>query len=233
MNSKNKGFTLIELLAVIVLLAIVGIVGANLIITRLNKAKVDTMINDFMDLQKEIAYKSMNDDICGGQSFTTRAELRDGIEGKGWYTVYRCTKYYDVSADDYKVFLGYATRVYNSDGTLYTDEDKKNKKDKFSYYINKKTQERVLLHYVSNNPYKYVDTTGNSYTKENLSNNYLKELDNGLLYVQLAARKSGKFKNVSFTNEDRKKICEGYTKGSCGTSSISDRNAFIVAKKEL
>ena len=53
--NKNKGFTLIELLAVIVLLAIVGIVGANLIITRLNKAKADTMINDFMDLQKEIA----------------------------------------------------------------------------------------------------------------------------------------------------------------------------------
>ena len=55
MNNKNKGFTLIELLAVIVLLAIVGIVGANLIITRLNKAKVDTMMTDFKDLQKEIA----------------------------------------------------------------------------------------------------------------------------------------------------------------------------------
>ena len=71
--NKNKGFTLIELLAVIVLLAIVGIVGANLIITRLNKAKVDTMMTDFKDLQKEIAYKIMNDDICGGQEFTTKA----------------------------------------------------------------------------------------------------------------------------------------------------------------
>ena len=54
MKSK-KGFTLIELLAVIVLLAIVGVVGANLIITRLNKGKVDTFVNDYRDIVKEVS----------------------------------------------------------------------------------------------------------------------------------------------------------------------------------
>ncbi len=53
---KNRqGFTLIELLAVIVLLAIVGVVGANLIITRLNKGKVDTFVNDYRDIVKEVS----------------------------------------------------------------------------------------------------------------------------------------------------------------------------------
>ena len=52
---KNyRGFTLIELLAVIVLLAIVGIVGANLIITRLNKAKKDTYKKYLLDVSKDI-----------------------------------------------------------------------------------------------------------------------------------------------------------------------------------
>ena len=52
---NKKGFTLIELLAVIVLLAIVGVVGANLIITRLNKGKVDTFVNDYQDIVKEVS----------------------------------------------------------------------------------------------------------------------------------------------------------------------------------
>lgn len=52
---NKKGFTLIELLAVIVLLAIVGVVGANLIITRLNKGKVDTFVNDYRDIVKEVS----------------------------------------------------------------------------------------------------------------------------------------------------------------------------------
>ena len=64
MNNKNKGFTLIELLAVIVLLAIVGIVGANLIITRLNKAKKDTLVNNINDSVQSFAYSLVSDDTC-------------------------------------------------------------------------------------------------------------------------------------------------------------------------
>ena len=230
MNNKNKGFTLIELLAVIVLLAIVGIVGANLIITRLNKAKVDTMMTDFKDLQKEIAYKMMNDDICGEQEFTTEAEFKNGVDGIGWYYVYNCTKYYDISSTDYNVFLGYSTKRYQIDGV--TEYKKGDSGYAWSYYTNKTTNKKVLMRKVASNPYKYVDNNGNEYDEAALKN-FKKELDTSLLYVELSTKGSGKFKNVSFTNEDRKKICEGYTKGSCGTSSKTDRKAYIVAKKEL
>ena len=68
---NKKGFTLIELLAVIVLLAIVGVVGANLIITRLNKGKVDTFVNDYQDIVKEVSAAQIEGmDNCGGSSTT-------------------------------------------------------------------------------------------------------------------------------------------------------------------
>lgn len=70
---NKKGFTLIELLAVIVLLAIVGVVGANLIITRLNKGKVDTFVNDYQDIVKEVSAAQIEgmddcDDITTGST---------------------------------------------------------------------------------------------------------------------------------------------------------------------
>lgn len=70
---NKKGFTLIELLAVIVLLAIVGVVGANLIITRLNKGKVDTFVNDYQDIVKEVSAAQIEgmencDDITAGST---------------------------------------------------------------------------------------------------------------------------------------------------------------------
>lgn len=229
MNNKNKGFTLIELLAVIVLLAIVGIVGANLIITRLNKAKVDTMMTDFKDLQKEIAYKMMNDDICGGKEFTTEAEFKTGIDGTGWYYVYDCTKYYDISSTDYNVFLGYSTKRYQKDGV--TEYKKGDEGGAWAYYTKKGETTPKLLH-KNKDSYTYIDRDNNTYSEE-VMKDYIKVLDTSLLYVELSTKGSGKFKNVSFTKEDRKKICEGYTKGSCGTSSKSDRKAYIVAKKEL
>ena len=124
--NKNKGFTLIELLAVIVLLAIVGIVGANLIITRLNKAKADTMINDFMDLQKEIAYKMMNDSICGNEENNWPTDV---TYNGSWQTVSYCTKYYDINSDDYILKIGYGRPTYDKDGNEWTSGDR------YKYYI--------------------------------------------------------------------------------------------------
>ena len=72
---NKKGFTLIELLAVIVLLAIVGVVGANLIITRLNKGKVDTFVNDYRDIVKEVAAGQIEGTAdCNDESTTTKCE---------------------------------------------------------------------------------------------------------------------------------------------------------------
>ncbi len=75
---NKKGFTLIELLAVIVLLAIVGVVGANLIITRLNKGKIDTFVNDYSDIVKEVSaaqIEGMTD--CNGSSNTVCSDYID------------------------------------------------------------------------------------------------------------------------------------------------------------
>lgn len=84
---NKKGFTLIELLAVIVLLAIVGVVGANLIITRLNKAKVDTFVNDYNDIVKEVAAEMVNgNEECDDNATDTAAV--------------KCKDKYDYSASD-------------------------------------------------------------------------------------------------------------------------------------
>lgn len=78
---NKKGFTLIELLAVIVLLAIVGVVGANLIITRLNKGKVDTFVNDYQDIVKEVSaaqIEGMND--CDDNADTGKCSDSEQID---------------------------------------------------------------------------------------------------------------------------------------------------------
>lgn len=81
----KKGFTLVELLAVIVLLAIVGVVGANLILTRLNKGKRDTFINTYNDIKKEITNQVVlgEDPICS--------------------TAATCATKYNISSADYNL----------------------------------------------------------------------------------------------------------------------------------
>ncbi len=90
---NKKGFTLIELLAVIVLLAIVGVVGANLIITRLNKGKVDTFVNDYRDIVKEVSAAQ----IDGMEDCDETSSESDK----------KCSKYIDYATNDIdlKVYL--------------------------------------------------------------------------------------------------------------------------------
>lgn len=77
---NKKGFTLIELLAVIVLLAIVGVVGANLIITRLNKGKVDTFVNDYRDIVKEVAAGQIEGtDDCNDETTDPNIKKCEGL----------------------------------------------------------------------------------------------------------------------------------------------------------
>lgn len=83
---NKKGFTLIELLAVIVLLAIVGVVGANLIITRLNKGKVDTFVNDYRDIVKEVSAAQIDG--------MTDCDEASSDENK------KCSKYIDYATND-------------------------------------------------------------------------------------------------------------------------------------
>ena len=228
MNNKNKGFTLIELLAVIVLLAIVGIVGANLIITRLNKAKADTMVNDFMDLQKEIAYKMMNDSICGNKSLGTEFVYKLQDDGNyGFYSAYDCTANYDINPDDYKLLLMYGADIYDKDGKEWTSGDK------YKYYINT-NNENVLLTRDNDNNYYYYDKATNKKQKvENLEGWKLK-LNSNYLHIQFGATKKGKFKNVSFNKEQIKKICEASVKGECKvTTKHKDVKAYIDVTREL
>ena len=227
MNSKNKGFTLIELLAVIVLLAIVGIVGANLIITRLNKAKADTMINDFMDLQKEIAYKSMNDDICGNKNFGTEFVYKKQDDGNfGFYLAYDCTSCYDINSDDYKLLLMYGADIYDNDGKEWTSGDK------YKYYTNT-NNEKVLLTREDGKYYYYDKTTSQKKEVTNLEG-WKVELNPNYLRIQFGATKKGKFKNVSFNKEQIKKICEASVKGECKVSTNhKDVKAFIDVTREL
>ena len=223
MNNKNKGFTLIELLAVIVLLAIVGIVGANLIITRLNKSKADTMINDFMDLQKEIAYKMMNDSICGNEEDTWLNPNNDvTYEDNSWKTMHNCTKYYDINSDDYTLKIGYGRPTYDKDGNKWTSGDR------YKYYIHvvNGVEHDVLLNL------KYTDGKFEGYYDKNGTHVYINDgtwkmkLDRNYILVQFIAKKTGKFKSVSFTNKEIREKCEKGTKGECYVSS----NGSIIKK---
>ena len=210
--NKNKGFTLIELLSVIVLLAIVGIVGANLIITRLNKAKADTMINDFMDLQKEIAYKMMNDSICGNEENNWPTDV---TYNGSWQTVSYCTKYYDINSDDYILKIGYGRPTYDKDGNEWTSGDR------YKYYIRvvNGVEHDVLLNL------KYTDGKFEGYYDKNGTHVDINEgtwkmkLDRNYILVQFIAKKTGKFKSVSFTNKDIREKCEKVTKGECYVST--------------
>ena len=217
--NKNKGFTLIELLAVIVLLAIVGIVGANLIITRLNKAKADTMINDFMDLQKEIAYKRMNDSIYGNEENTWHEKVTyDG----SWKTIRYCTKYYDINSDDYTLKIGYGRPTYDEDGNKWTSGDR------YKYYIHvvDGVEHDVLLNLkYENGKFKgYYDKDGNPVNIN--EGTWRIKLDENYILVQFIAKKTGKFKSVSFTNKEIREKCEKVTKGECFVSS----NSSVIKK---
>lgn len=84
---NKKGFTLIELLAVIVLLAIVGVVGANAIISRMNKGKADTFVNNYNDIMKEVSQSNVLGEFTGCNDAGTN----------------KCSSLFDYSASDYKV----------------------------------------------------------------------------------------------------------------------------------
>ena len=105
---NKKGFTLIELLAVIVLLAIVGVVGANLIITRLNKGKVDTFVNDYRDIVKEVSAAQIDGMTDCSASGTTK-----------------CSDYIDYATNDIDLTVAMdenskttVTAVANTNGTF-------------------------------------------------------------------------------------------------------------------
>ena len=223
-NINKNGFTLIELLAVIVLLAIVGIVGANLIITRLNKAKADTVVNDFMDLQKEIAYKMMNDNICGDKNFKTEFTYKLQKDGNyGFYRAYDCTEYYDINKDDYKLFLFYGKKYYNKNKKEWTSGDG----GKYSYYKDPDGKEFLLT---SRNG-KYYDIDDKNVT---VTEGWTISLDPNYLQIQLGTKKTGKFKSVSFNKEQIKKICESTVKGECKiVTSRDDLNVAISVVREL
>ena len=214
--NKNKGFTLIELLAVIVLLAIVGIVGANLIITRLNKAKADTMINDFMDLQKEIAYKSMNDSICGDEEDSLPTEV---TYNGSWQTTKDCTKYYDINSDDYTLKIAYGRPMYDKDGNKWTSG---NRYKKYIKITDSGKEEEVLLtaSYKNGKFDGYYDVKGEGPVKFQ-PGAWKMRLDKNYILVQLITKKTGKFKNVSFINEDIRNHCEKTTNAECYNGSTN------------
>lgn len=84
---KNRGFTLIELLAVIVLLALVAVVGSNLILRRLNKGKTDTFLNTFSDIKKELTSK----EVLGEEATCNTKE--------------KCSSLYDIPLSNFELLV--------------------------------------------------------------------------------------------------------------------------------
>lgn len=100
---NKKGFTLIELLAVIVLIALLGILGANVIVERLNKGRRDSFASTYNTIKKEIGNKIVmeEDADCTSGAGATNCEAKYDINGAN----YQLTITDDTTNEQYVIIL--------------------------------------------------------------------------------------------------------------------------------